>query len=95
MGFLLGISLQLILTAWKIICNCSAKATENFKILRTITVFTSVAKSRRRQFSVKSTEHRPKIGVGVEHTHEIPELLNFYMGTNTAERRRYIMENLV
>ncbi len=33
--------------------------------------------------------------VGVEHTHEVPELLNFYMGTNTAERRRYIMENLV
>ena len=33
--------------------------------------------------------------VGIEHTHEVPELLNFYMGTNTAERRRYIMENLV
>ena len=38
------------------------KDTENFKILRTITVFTSVAKSRRRQSSVNSTEHRPKIG---------------------------------
>ena len=35
------------------------------------------------------------VPVGVEHTHEIPELLNFYMGTNTADRRRYIMENLV
>jgi len=35
------------------------------------------------------------VPVGVEHTHEVPELLNFYMGTNTAERRRYIMENLV
>ena len=33
--------------------------------------------------------------VGIEHTHEVPELLSFYMGTNTAERRRYIMENLV
>jgi len=35
------------------------------------------------------------VPVGVEHTHEVTGLLNFYMGTNTAERRRYIMENLV
>ena len=35
------------------------------------------------------------VPVVIEHSHEIPDLLNFYMGNNTAERRRYIMGNLV
>ena len=35
------------------------------------------------------------VPVGVEHSHEIPDLLNFYMGSNTSDRRQYIMENLV
>ena len=35
------------------------------------------------------------VPVGVEHSHEIPDLLNFYMGSNTSYRRQYIMENLV
>ena len=35
------------------------------------------------------------VPVGIEHIHEVGELLNFYMGTNTNERRNYIMEHLV
>ena len=33
--------------------------------------------------------------VQVEHQHDVPGLLEFYMGKNTPERRRYIMEHLV
>lgn len=33
--------------------------------------------------------------VEVERAHTIPELLTFYMGKNTQERRQYIMEHLV
>jgi topoisomerase IV subunit B len=33
--------------------------------------------------------------VQVVNRHSVPVLLNFYMGRNTPERRRYIMENLV
>ena len=31
----------------------------------------------------------------VEHQHHIPDLLTFYMGKNTPERRTYIMNHLV
>ena len=31
----------------------------------------------------------------VQNEHSIPEVLSFYMGKNTQERREYIMENLV
>jgi DNA gyrase/topoisomerase IV subunit B len=33
--------------------------------------------------------------VTVDHMRNIPEILEFYMGDNTPERRNYIMENLV
>ncbi len=33
--------------------------------------------------------------VNVTHQHAIPQLLTFYMGKNTQERREYIMEHLV
>jgi topoisomerase-4 subunit B len=33
--------------------------------------------------------------VVVDEDHSIPEVLTFYMGKNTQERRTYIMENLV
>jgi topoisomerase-4 subunit B len=35
------------------------------------------------------------IPVGMSHSHEIRNLLNFYMGSNTSERKQYIMEHLV
>ena len=34
------------------------------------------------------------IQVNVQHLKEIPEILKFYMGKNTPERREYIMDNL-
>jgi DNA gyrase/topoisomerase IV subunit B len=33
--------------------------------------------------------------VTVEHMRDVPEMLEFYMGKNTPERRRHIMENLI
>ena len=33
--------------------------------------------------------------VVIDGEHSIPEVLNFYMGKNTQERRNYIMDNLV
>jgi DNA gyrase/topoisomerase IV subunit B len=33
--------------------------------------------------------------VSVKGEHSIPEVLNFYMGKNTPERRDYIMKNLI
>lgn len=33
--------------------------------------------------------------VGVEHIHDVRELLSFYMGKNTDNRKHYIMENLI
>ena len=33
--------------------------------------------------------------VTVNRIHEIPEILSFFMGQNTPERRQYIMNNLI
>ncbi|MGK5093803.1 DNA topoisomerase IV subunit B [Deltaproteobacteria bacterium TL4] len=35
------------------------------------------------------------VPIGIEHMHEVKELLEFYMGNNTAERKQYIMNHLV
>ena len=35
------------------------------------------------------------VSVTVDHMRNIPEMLNFYMGKNTPERKKHIMENLV
>ena len=35
------------------------------------------------------------IQVGVEHIHDVRQLLSFYMGKNTEDRKQYIMENLI
>ncbi|MFN8578357.1 MAG: DNA topoisomerase IV subunit B [Candidatus Sericytochromatia bacterium] len=35
------------------------------------------------------------IPVSVNEMHDVPKLLNFYMGKNTPERKQYIMDNLV
>lgn len=35
------------------------------------------------------------VSVSVDHMRGVPEMLNFYMGTNTPDRKNHIMENLV
>ncbi len=35
------------------------------------------------------------IPVEIEKLHEVPEILDFFMGSNTPERRQYIMDNLI
>jgi DNA gyrase/topoisomerase IV subunit B len=51
---------------------------------------------------ISPSEFKPFIGPGMKLTpvqvnsqHQIPHLLRFYMGKNTPERRRYIMDQLV
>ena len=34
------------------------------------------------------------VSVTIDKVHEVPELLEFFIGSNTPERRQYIMENL-
>ena len=60
-----------------------------------VTRFKGLGEISPKEFGQFIGKNMRAVPVGVEHTHEVPELLNFYMGTNTAERRRYIMENLV
>ena len=35
------------------------------------------------------------VPVTLEHMHDVPEMLNFYMGTNTPMRRDHIVKNLI
>ena len=60
-----------------------------------VTRFKGLGEISPKEFGQFIGEKMRAIPVGVEHTHEIPNLLNFYMGNNTAERRQYIMDNLV
>jgi len=60
-----------------------------------VTRFKGLGEISPKEFGQFIGKNMRAVPVGVEHTHEVPELLNFYMGTNTAERRRYIMDNLV
>ncbi len=60
-----------------------------------ITRFKGLGEISPKEFGQFIGENMRAVPVGVEHTHEIPDLLNFYMGNNTADRRQYIMENLV
>ncbi len=60
-----------------------------------VTRFKGLGEISPKEFGQFIGEKMRAVPIGVEHTHEIPELLNFYMGNNTAERRRYIMGNLV
>jgi topoisomerase-4 subunit B len=60
-----------------------------------VTRFKGLGEISPKEFGQFIGENMRAVPVGVEHTHEIPDLLNFYMGNNTADRRRYIMENLV
>ncbi|MBL7034787.1 MAG: type IIA DNA topoisomerase subunit B, partial [SAR324 cluster bacterium] len=60
-----------------------------------ITRFKGLGEISPKEFGQFIGNNMRAVPVGVEHTHEIPELLNFYMGSNTADRKRYIMNNLV
>ena len=81
-------------------CYSESERDEALKILQKgphfeVTRFKGLGEISPKEFGQFIGEKMRIVAVGVEHTHEIPNLLNFYMGNNTAERRRYIMENLV
>jgi len=81
-------------------CYSEAEKDEAFEKLQEgahfeVTRFKGLGEISPKEFGQFIGKNMRAVPVGVEHTHEVPELLNFYMGTNTAERRRYIMENLV
>lgn len=70
-------------------------ATEKLKGKPEITRFKGlgeISPSEFKDFIGKGMKLTP---VTVKYEHSIPEILSFYMGKNTQERRTYIMENLV
>jgi len=60
-----------------------------------VTRFKGLGEISPKEFGQFIGDNMRAVPVGIEHTHEIPDLLNFYMGNNTAERKRYIMGNLI
>jgi len=81
-------------------CYNEAEKNEAFEILQKgthfeVTRFKGLGEISPKEFGQFIGQKMRAVPVGVEHTHEIPTLLNFYMGSNTAERRRYIMGHLV
>ena len=60
-----------------------------------VTRFKGLGEISPKEFGQFIGEEMRAVPVGIEHIHEVSQLLNFYMGTNTSERRNYIMEHLV
>ena len=60
-----------------------------------VTRFKGLGEISPKEFGQFIGEQMRAVPVGIEHIHEVSQLLNFYMGTNTSERRNYIMEHLV
>ena len=60
-----------------------------------VTRFKGLGEISPKEFGQFIGEEMRAVAVGIEHIHEVSQLLNFYMGTNTSERRNYIMEHLV
>ena len=60
-----------------------------------VTRFKGLGEISQKEFGQFIGEEMRAVPVGIEHLHEVSQLLNFYMGTNTSERRNYIMEHLV
>ena len=60
-----------------------------------ITRFKGLGEISPKEFGQFIGDQMRAVPVGVEHMHEIKELLGFYMGTNTSERKQYIMEHLI
>ena len=60
-----------------------------------VTRFKGLGEISPKEFGQFIGEEMRAVSVGIEHIHEVSQLLNFYMGTNTSERRNYIMEHLV
>jgi len=59
-----------------------------------VTRFKGLGEISPKEFGQFIGEEMRAVPVGIEHIHEVSQLLNFYMGTNTSERRNYIMEHL-
>ena len=60
-----------------------------------ITRFKGLGEISPREFGQFIGEDIRLITVTIDKVHEIPEILNFFMGQNTPQRREYIMDNLV
>ena len=56
-----------------------------------VTRFKGLGEISPKEFGQFIGEEMRAVPVGIEHIHEVSQLLNFYMGTNTSERRNYIM----
>ncbi len=70
------------------------KALKRGKFLE-VTRFKGLGEISPKEFGQFIGEDMRAVPVGLEHTSEVRSLLSFYMGSNTAERKQYIMEHLV
>ena len=74
--------------------DSAVKKLKNGKHLE-VTRFKGLGEISPKEFGQFIGDDMRAVPIGIEHIHEVGQLLNFYMGTNTAERRQYIMEHLV
>lgn len=60
-----------------------------------ITRFKGLGEISPKEFGQFIQEDMRATKVGVEHIHDVRDLLGFYMGKNTESRKKYIMDNLI
>lgn len=80
-----------------IYCFSENERVEAFKKIKNpeVTRFKGLGEISPKEFGQFIGEKIRLIKVGIEHIIEISKILEFYMGKNTPERKKYIMENLV
>jgi len=70
------------------------KATKELKNAE-ITRFKGLGEISPKEFGQFIGDNMRLVGVSVRYIKSVPEILQFYMGKNTPERRNFIMENLI
>ncbi len=80
-----------------IYCFSESERVEAFKKIKNpeVTRFKGLGEISPKEFGQFIGEEIRLTQVGIEHIKEISKILEFYMGKNTPERKKYIMENLV
>jgi len=60
-----------------------------------VTRFKGLGEISPKEFGQFISEDMRLVPVGIQVLKTVPEILEFYMGKNTPERREYIMQNLI
>lgn len=81
-----------------IYCYSEAERDKAINKLKTgveITRFKGLGEISPKEFGQFIGDDMRAVQIGIDHINEVKKTLAFYMGKNTPERKRYIMENLV